>query len=264
MRTPRTPRTTAAPAKRFTSRPLQAAAGCAVDEDDRAADVRRPFRAEEGDDVADLAWRAEPAGAGSPARSSSDGPSGWSSRIRSVSMLPGAIELTVIPSGPTSRASDLAQPMTPGRTTFESTRFSIGSRTVLDVMFTTRPRPLFSRYGRHRLVRRTTETRRSPTASSTCSASSARAVARGGPPELFTRMSTPPIGLDRCFDQRSRSARARDVAGDRGRADPFGLALEQLPAPREHHDVRAFLPERLRDARGPSPRTPRRRSPSCR
>ena len=35
---------------------------------------------------------------------------------------------------------------------------------------------------------------------------------------------------------------------DCGPADPLRLALEQLLAPREHHDVRAFLPERLCDA----------------
>ena len=56
------------------------------------------------------------------------------------------------------------------------------------------------------------------------------------------------IGLHRRLDQQLEVARNRDVAGDGGGADPFGLALEQLPAPREHHDVRSFLPERFRDA----------------
>ncbi len=50
--------------------------------------------------------------------------------MRSVSMRPGAMQLTVIPFGPSSRASDFAQPTTPGRTEFESARLSIGSRTV--------------------------------------------------------------------------------------------------------------------------------------
>ena len=72
------------------------------------------------------------------------------------------------------------------------------------------------------------------------------------------------IGLHRCFDQQLEVARARDVAGDRGRADPFGLALQQLPAPREHHDVRSFLPERFRDAQAhPGGRPADDRGPAC-
>ncbi len=39
-------------------------------------------------------------------------------------------QLTVMPFGPSSRASDFAQPMIPGRMAFESARLSIGSRTV--------------------------------------------------------------------------------------------------------------------------------------
>src|SRR5436853_2593 len=44
-------------------------------------------------------------------------------------MRPGAIEFTVIPSGASSRASVFAQPITPGRTAFDSARPGIGSST---------------------------------------------------------------------------------------------------------------------------------------
>ena len=98
----------------------------------------------------------------------------------------------MIPSGPSSRASVFAQPMTPGLTALESARLSIGSRTELDATLTIRPRPLFSRYGTQSDVRRTTDTSRSWTVASMFSASSAIAAVRGGPPELLTRMSMPP------------------------------------------------------------------------
>ena len=51
--------------------------------------------------------------------SSARGPPAYTSARRSVSIRPGAIELTVIFFGPTSRASVFAQPITPGRTMFE-------------------------------------------------------------------------------------------------------------------------------------------------
>ena len=62
-----------------------------------------------------------------------------------MSIRPGAIELTVIPCGPSSRESVFAQPITPGRTTLESARLSTGSFTVLEVMFTMRPFELLPR-----------------------------------------------------------------------------------------------------------------------
>ena len=62
-----------------------------------------------------------------------------------MSIRPGAIVFTVIPSAPTSRASVFIQPTTPGRIAFESARSSIGERTELDSMLTIRPRPLASR-----------------------------------------------------------------------------------------------------------------------
>src|SRR5437899_2876603 len=59
---------------------------------------------------------------GMTARSSARERSAYTSASRGVSIRPGAIELTVTPSGPTSRASVFAQPITPGRTEFESAR----------------------------------------------------------------------------------------------------------------------------------------------
>ena len=93
--------------------------------------------------------------AGVPRRPSATGsrsgrrePPGLSERSRSVSIRPGAIVLTVMPSGPSSRASVLSQPTTPGRTAFESARFAIGSFTDVDSIATMRPRPLARRCGR--------------------------------------------------------------------------------------------------------------------
>ena len=56
-----------------------------------------------------------------------------------MSIRPGATAFTVIPAGATSRASVFDQPTTPGRTAFDSTSPSIGSRTELDVTVITRP-----------------------------------------------------------------------------------------------------------------------------
>src|SRR4029453_19119677 len=120
-------------------------------------------------------------------------------------MRPGAIEFTVTPSGPSSRASVLAQPMTPGRTAFESARLSIGSRTELEVMLMMRPAPLAGGWGRRVLVRPIAEWRRSSTASWGARWSIPTAFVRGGPPPLFTRMSTPPKAASVRSTSRSRS-----------------------------------------------------------
>ena len=92
---------------------------------------------------------------------------------------------------PRARASWPSRPR-PGRTAFESARLSTGSRTVLEVMLTTRPCPLARRCGRQRFVSDTAETSRSCTACSSASASTSIAAVRGGPPPLLTRMSMPP------------------------------------------------------------------------
>ena len=77
------------------------------------------------------------------ASSAGGGPSSpYSSLMRGVSMRPGATQLTVIPSGPSSRESVFAQPMTPGRIVFERARLAVGSLTAAEVMQTTRPASL--------------------------------------------------------------------------------------------------------------------------
>ena len=113
----------------------------AVDGDHGSGDVRRLVRGEEADDFADLARPAE-----APERNRLEVVGAGAIDVdlgeaRCVDPAR-AIELTVTPSGPTSRASVFAQPITPGRTELESARLSIGSRTELDVMFTMRPCPL--------------------------------------------------------------------------------------------------------------------------
>ena len=65
--------------------------------------------------------------------------------MRGVSMRPGATQLTVMPFGPSSRASDFAQPVTAGRIVFESERCGTGSFTATEVMQTMRPAGLRSR-----------------------------------------------------------------------------------------------------------------------
>ena len=136
------------------SRLEQAASEAAVDRDDGARDVRGAVGGQEADHVADL-----PGAADAPQRDLRD-------RLRRsetlraaarVSMRPGAIELTVMPSAPTSRARDFAQPTTPGRTAFESARRPIGSRTVLDSMLIDPAAPTRRRWGRQRSVSRIAE-----------------------------------------------------------------------------------------------------------
>ena len=52
---------------------------------------------------------------------------------------PGWIELTVTPSGATSRARVLRKPVTPARAVFERISSGMGWRTAIEVMATTRP-----------------------------------------------------------------------------------------------------------------------------
>ena len=171
-----------------------------------------------------------------------------------MAIRPGAIEFTVTPAGPSSRATVFSQPTSPGRIAFESARLSIGSLTELDVIAITRPRPLRSRCGRQSRTSRTADSSSSSTASSTASSETSSARARGGPPPLITRTSTPPCRSTACGDEPLQVGRARDVAGDREGAEPRRLALERLGAAREHDDVRTLAGKRLRaaeaDARG--------------
>src|SRR5438067_1496760 len=160
-------------------------------------------------------------------------------------MRPGAIVLTVTPRGPTSRASDFAQPTTPGRTAFESTRLSTGSRTVLDSMQTIRPCPLASRCGRQSPASRTAESSRSSTAPSTAAAS--RPIAARRAAAVHDQDVERAEGLERPVHEALEILRVGEVAADGEGADTLGLALEQVAAAREHGDVRALLGERLRD-----------------
>ena len=62
-----------------------------------------------------------------------------SSVMRSVSIRPGAITLTRIPCGASSRDSVLAMPHTPARSAFDSARFGIGCLIDEDAIVSTRP-----------------------------------------------------------------------------------------------------------------------------
>ena len=145
-------------------------------------------------------------------------------------MRPGAIELTVIPRGPSSRDSDFAQPMTPGRTAFESARLSVGSFTVLDVMFTMRPAGLRSRWGRQRPVSRTTETRSRRTAASTCSVCEPdRRRARRTAGVVHEDVDAAE-GVDRGSDEPLEVLGDRDVSGNRQPAEPRQPLARAAPA----------------------------------
>ena len=112
---------------------------------------------------------------------------------RAVSIRPGAIELTVTPSGPTSRASVFAQPISAGP-------HRVREREVVDRLLDRARRDRDHASAAARLEVRQAETRRagSPESSSSSTASrlprrSRRAApVRGGPPPLLTRMSIPP------------------------------------------------------------------------
>ena len=154
--------------------------------------------------------------------------------------------MTVTPSGPTSRASVFAQPITPGRTEFESARLSIGSRTELDVMLMMRPCPLRRSCGRQRFVRRIADSSRSSTALSTASSVRSTAVP-GRSASVVDQDVDPAEGFDRLLDESLEILRVRQVAADRQRAEPLGLALKDVAPAGEHRDVGALGGERLGD-----------------
>src|SRR5439155_21139507 len=62
------------------------------------------------------------------------------------------------------------------------------------------------------------------------------------------------VRLDRHRDDPLRVERRRYVARDCERAQPIGLTLEHVLAPREHDDVRALLDQRFGDAEADSRR----------
>ena len=217
----------------------------AVDGDHGSRDVRRPLRAEEGNDVSDLARRAQPA---------------ERDRLEVGLARPVGIDLAnalrVDPAGgdrvdgdalrgPSSRESDFAQPMTPGRTAFESARLSVGSFTVLEVMLTMRPASLRSRWGRQSPVggprRRAIAALRSRPARRTAR----RPPSAGGPPELFTRMSMPPCASRAVCTSRSRSSALVTSPGTAMPPRPLGFPASGSGLTGEHDDVRTFGRERL-------------------
>ncbi len=164
-------------------------------------------------------------------------------------MRPGAMQFTVMPFGPSSRASDFAQPTTPGRIEFESARLSIGSRTVRrrDVDDPARRAALEMGEaeageahdrdeqqldGGLDLRRRRARSRPRAAARPSCSRGCRRRRTRRRPSAT----------------RRSRSSALVTSPATASAADPLGLALEELLAPREHDDVRALARERLGDA----------------
>ena len=171
-----------------------------------------------------------------------------------MAIRPGAIEFTVTPAGPSSRATVFSQPTSPGRIAFESARLSIGSLTELDVIAITRPRPLRSRCGRQSRTSRTADSSSSSTASSTASSETSSGARARRAAAVDHEDVDAAVPLDGCGDEPLQIGRARDVAGDREGAEPRRLALERLGAAREHDDVRTLAGERLgaaeADARG--------------
>ena len=164
-----------------------------------------------------------------------------------MSIRPGAIVFTVMPSGPSSRASVFSQPTTPGRTAFESARFAIGSFTDVDSIAMMRPRPLARRWGRQSVTSRTWGMSRSSTAATTEAASTAVAAPGGGPPPLRTRMSMPPNASTVRRDEPLEIGGVGQVSRHGERADPRRFALDHVAATGEHRHVRAFGGERLGD-----------------
>ena len=164
-----------------------------------------------------------------------------------MSIRPGAIVLTVMPSGPSSRASVFSQPTTPGRTAFESARFAIGSFTDVDSIATMRPRPLARRWGRQSATSRTCGVEQELDRRLDGLGVDGRGGAGGGPPPLRTRTSMPPNASTVACDEALEVCGIGQVALDGERADPRRLALEHVAAAGEHRHVRALGGERLGD-----------------
>src|SRR6266540_1651501 len=177
------------------------------------------------------------------------------------------MQLTVIPRGPSSRASDFAQPVTPGRTAFESARFSVGSFTALDVSTRIRPPSLCSRCGRQSCTSRTAGTNSSSTACSRFSAVTAVAGPGGGPPPFQTRMSMPPKAWSvrsttswrwRGFVTSPRTARAPILSASRSRRSRRRANIVTLaPSPASDSAVASPRPEEAPETIAVRPLRPR-------
>ena len=163
-----------------------------------------------------------------------------------MSMRPGAIVFTVIPSAPSSRASVFSQPTTPGRTAFESARFGIGSRTEEDSIATIRPRPLARRWGS---AWRTSVDVGGEQERDGLLDDLGRQLGRlagAWAAAVQDEHVDAAEGAHRHLDEALEVLRDRQVALDGERAEPLRLAFEHVAAAREHRDVRSLGGERLR------------------
>src|SRR4051812_33388497 len=113
-------------------------------------------------------------------------------RMRPVAMRPGTTTLTVMPSAATSRASVFDQPTSVERSAFDRPRSGIGITTPDDALVMTRPQRRRRMAGSTRSVIRVTDS----TMARKCFSQTSDAVPvigpGGGPPVMFTRMSTSP------------------------------------------------------------------------
>ncbi len=186
------------------------------------------------------------------ASASGGGPcSPYSSVMRAVSIWPGATQLTVMPRGPTSRESVFAQPVSPGRSAFESERWGFGSFTAPEVTQRMRPAGLFSRYGRQRRTRRTAGRSRSSKARSRSSSVTSEARPGDGPPEFQTTMSMPPNASTVFETTRSRSVAL--VTSPRTASAPMRSASRSSSSRRRANMV-TFAPSSARASADASPR----------
>src|SRR5579862_1052099 len=160
-------------------------------------------------------------------------------------MRPGATQLTVIPRGPTSPASVFSQPVTPGRSAFDSARWGTGSFTAIDVIAMMRPAGLSSRYGRQRWTRRTSGCSSSSTAWSSDSGVTSSALPGGGPPPFQTSTSRPPKAAIVCSTARSRSRGT--VTSPRTASPPTRSASRSITSRRRPRSV-TFAPSAASDS----------------
>ena len=168
--------------------------------------------------------------------------------MRSVSMRPGATQFTVIPFGPSSRASDFAQPTTPGR-------IDVREREVVDRLANGARRDVDDAAGRASLEVRKAEARQPDDRDEQELHRGLHLLGvelGGGRTRRAARVVDEDVDASVRVDGRLHEplevVGARHVADDGEAADPLGLALDELAAAREQDDVRALAGERLGDA----------------
>ena len=166
-----------------------------------------------------------------------------------------------MPFGPSSWESVFAQPITPGRYVFESSRPSLGSFTADDVMLTTRPRPLFRSSGSASRVSRRVDISVSSQAARQASSSKSSKPPAGGPPVLLTTMSSLPnrssVRVDERLAASAGSGASRRDGERRGarseRLDLGDRLVEQLGPAGEERDAAALACQRRRAQPRPMP-----------